>query len=140
MSDNITTLPLLLPSFLCLCTALVFGPVSTQTLTDYTAFHTLNVGSQRFGVMLHRVQSLETPVAPIRPTQNSSTSPNAPANSDVQNTGLEVPPAPSRLETMQREISRHPNLRCQYCTSIGKISILIICSTQGYYYCCSGHS
>lgn len=47
MSDNVTTLPLLLPSFLCLCTALVFGPVSQFELkTAYSVrAHRLHVRS-----------------------------------------------------------------------------------------------
>lgn len=32
MSDNRTSLPMLVPGFLCLCTAIVFGPVSLPSV------------------------------------------------------------------------------------------------------------
>ncbi|WWD20527.1 hypothetical protein CI109_105003 [Kwoniella shandongensis] len=65
-SDNKASLPMLVPGFLCLCTAVVFGP--------------------RYAVLLHRIQAPERvsapPPPPPRPaTQgpNATTTPNTPA-------------------------------------------------------------
>ena len=42
MSDNRTSLPLLVPGFLCLCSAIVFGPVSHLDLPPTSAVLTVS--------------------------------------------------------------------------------------------------
>ncbi|KAK4685270.1 transmembrane E3 ubiquitin-protein ligase, partial [Tremellales sp. Uapishka_1] len=66
MSENKTSLPMLVPGFLCLCTAIVFGP--------------------RYAVLLHRIQAPERIVspAPVIPRPAPAPAPNAPISETGQ--------------------------------------------------------
>lgn len=109
MSDNRTSLPMLVPGFLCLCSAIVFGPVGRLYICEAMS------NSQRYAVMLHRIQAPER--ASPRPAVAPPPATTTPASSsDSADTPLVVaegttPPRPSLLARFRTYTEDHPGVR-----------------------------
>ncbi|WWC92049.1 uncharacterized protein L201_007003 [Kwoniella dendrophila CBS 6074] len=101
MSDNKASLPMLVPGFMCLCTAVVFGP--------------------RYAVLLHRIQAPErgssTPPTLIRPnattptTAQNDTASAASTASGVQVTENGIVRTLSAIESIKAFFRDYPALR-----------------------------
>ncbi|KAJ9101236.1 hypothetical protein QFC21_003455 [Naganishia friedmannii] len=92
MSDNNVSLPMLIPAFFSLCTAMIFGP--------------------RFGVMIHRVQAPENAVPEPTPTAPRNTGGQT-GDSAQNTTPTPAPTAPSFsiMNVLRADMQRYPNLR-----------------------------
>ncbi|ORY35895.1 hypothetical protein BCR39DRAFT_512893 [Naematelia encephala] len=94
MSDNRASMAMLVPGFLCLCSAIVFGP--------------------RYAVLLHRIQAPES-VIPPRPTPSPSPAPAStePGTLPLPAAAVQPTPAPSEpISTRARNLfADHPGIR-----------------------------
>lgn len=107
MSDRRTSLPMLVPGFLCLCTAIVFGPVCLVFFCHVAYM----ADFQRYAVLLHRIQapertSLPTPTtprpAPATPnTANVVTLPNTASNAESE----------TPRQSFMHFLANHPSLK-----------------------------
>ena len=106
LSDNKTSLPMLVPGFLCLCTAVVFGPVSTHRICSALI-------SQRYAVLLHRIQAPER-VTPPPPSRAMPVTPALPPNA---NSADAAPPlesgTPPFLDRIRAFSSEQPAVKCE---------------------------
>lgn len=116
MSENRASVPMLVPGFLCLCTAIVFGPVR-RALVYRSAWIMLTC--QRYAVMLYRVQAPERSATPPRlpprpaPVAAEGTDGAAPPGT---NTAVPVEPTEPSYSFSERVVSAfasNPIIRCE---------------------------
>jgi hypothetical protein len=125
VSDNKTSLPLLVPGFLSLCTAVIFGPVSTGNVHDAHV--------QRYAVLLFRVQAPERSVVTVRPVTPVAV---PAADLEMAEAGA-VPADPPRAVSLtartRESIDAHPRIKCGSFASRSRRAK----TSRGSDWCCS---
>ena len=112
MTDTKASLPLIVPGFLCLCSAVLFGPVSMTK-----PHHTHKSNAQRYAVIIHRIQAPES--LPARPATTAPAAVQAtPSTSEGDGAALlssptaEAEPSPGRWQRVSDAFNTYPALKC----------------------------